>query len=219
MRRRLVAFFLIFLGAALLTETLLFPILRLFLENPETAIISPQPSAAFLPSLPKPTTGQSLPSDLWESTESAKPSEFFLTIEKLGIRKARVFVDVDVSEPKFYQDKLQRGLGHVAGTPYPGQWGSSYIIGHSALPFFYDPQKYEMIFSRLDALAVGDEILIEVASEKVVYRVSDLKVVADWKRPENILSGGGYKLILMTCYPPGFTLRRLLVIAELTTNN
>lgn len=218
MFRRFLAVFLILLGTFLITKIFLFPLLRLYLENPATEIVSPQ---AFVVRPSGEAHGQEvrLPAGLWEGTIGATPKEFYLTIEKIGIKRARVFTDVDVSSSANYQELLRRGLGHVKNTPYPGQWGSSFIIGHSALPFFYDPKNYETIFSKLDMLVAGDELLVEFGEQQIPYRVVNQKVVADWKRPENILSGGGYKLVLMTCYPPGLTLRRLLITAERVTDN
>lgn len=218
MFRRFLAVSLILLGTFLITEIFLFPLLRLYLENPTTEIVSPQ---TFVVKSYGETFAEEarLPADLWEGTAGAAPKEFYLTIEKVGIKRARVFADVDVSSPANYQEVLRRGLGHVKNTPYPGRWGSAFIIGHSALPFFYNPENYETIFSKLETLTAGDTILVELSGEKFNYRVIQQKVVADWKRPESILSGGGYKLVLMTCYPPGFTLRRLLITAELETRN
>lgn len=217
MAKQLFAAALILSGIFLISEVFIFPLLRLYLESPTTEIASPQ-LFVLRPEGKNIVGGGTIPANLWEGTSSGAPKEFSLTIEKLGIERARVFTDVDVSAPANYQEVLRRGLGHVKNTPYPGQWGSTFIIGHSALPFFYNPENYETIFSKLDLLVAGDQILVEFGGKKLSYRVNGTKVVADGKRPENILSGGGYKLILMTCYPPGLTLRRLLVIAELLTN-
>lgn len=218
MLRRLLAFSFILLGTFLITTVLLLPLLRLYLENPTTEIVAPQ-TFMVKPGGEGLASGPELIREPWEGTRSAIPQEFYLTIEKVGIKRARVFTDVDVSSPANYQEILRQGLGHVKNTSYPGQWGSTFIIGHSALPFFYNPENYETIFSKLDTLVVGDKTLVEFGGKNLSYRVVSSKIVADWKRPENILSGGGYKLILMTCYPPGLTLRRLLITAELITDN
>jgi LPXTG-site transpeptidase (sortase) family protein len=205
MLRRLLA--LLFISAGLfIIARVLAPTTLFFLETAETEIISPQTFFPMPRSERKPFS---------EAPTAAVPSEFFLTIEKLGIRRARVFTDVDVLNPAIYKEQLREGLGHVKGTPYPGEWGTSFIIGHSSLPFFFNPQNYKTIFSRLNELEKGDVLRVEFLGKAFVFEVVGKKIVDSWKRPEEILSGSGYQLTLMTCFPPGFTWRRLLVTGHL----
>lgn len=211
-RTKLLSLFLIVSGIFLLTTGIIFPTVRSLLESETTEIVSPQAfrSPAF-------SRQGDLPPSLVvkEEGDTPRPREFYLTIKKLGIERARVFTDLDISAPSLYRDYLKRGLGHVRGTAYPGEWGASFVLGHSALPIFYSPRNYETIFAKLGELAPGDSLLVEFGSDRLNYRVVEKKIVAAAKRPEDVLSGAGRRLVLMTCYPPGFTFQRLLINAQL----
>lgn len=204
---------LILSGVFLLTWGILFPTLKSLLESEGTEILSP-----FVLRRPALTGVGNLPPSLVlkdGDDDVPIPSEFYLTIKKLGIDRARVFTDLDISDPSLYRDFLKKGLGHVKGTVYPGQWGASFVLGHSALPLFYSPSNYETIFSKLSQLVPGDSLLVEFGKSSFNYRIVEKKVVAADKRPEDVLSGAGRRLVLMTCYPPGFTFQRLLINARL----
>lgn len=216
MARNLIALFLIISATSVFSFVIGAPLVSLFLENPETPIISPE---SFSDSLKNhiEATGTALPTAIfWEGSNRERPSDFLLTIEKLGIVNARVNVDTDISSVTAYTPILKKNLAHVAGTPLPGEWGSSFILGHSALPLFYNPSNFETVFTRLVDLDPGDEITVEYQNqEKIQFKVSEKRILDYWKRPENILTGGGRKIVLMTCYPPGFTLKRLILVAKL----
>jgi len=66
----------------------------------------------------------------------------------------------------------------------------------------------------LGKLTDGDEIYIYYNNQKYTYKVVDKKVVD----PSAVFylgkNGRGNTLTLQTCYPPGTTLKRLVVIAE-----
>lgn len=210
--RRFLGVGLIFSGVIILTWFLIFPVLVGSFESAGTEILSPQSFRRRALS----DLGRLPPSLVLKEQESPLiPGEFFLTIKKLGIERARVYTDLDVTTPNSYREQLKKGLGHVKGTAYPGQWGSAFIIGHSALPLFYVPTNYETIFSKLNDLLPGDVFKVEFGNDTFDYQVEDKKIVAANTFPEEVLSGAGKRLVLMTCYPPGFTFKRLLINAKL----
>lgn len=61
----------------------------------------------------------------------------------------------------------------------------------------------------------GDEILLYYNKEKFKYQVTDKKIV-DASEVKYLTGTGDKKTItLMTCWPPGTTLKRLIVIGEI----
>lgn len=139
--------------------------------------------------------------------QSERPQEFFITIPKLKIKKARVLVD---------SLKFNQNLSHFPGSAIPGEVGNSFITGHSILPQFADPNNYKAIFTKLSDLEVGDDIYIEMGGTNLHFSVQYSKVVDP--RDLSVLlpiSSTGRNLTLMTCVPPGTNLKRLVVITSL----
>lgn len=135
-------------------------------------------------------------------------SEFFLSVPKLGIDQARVKVDAN---------EIDDALGLFPGTALPGEEGNAFISGHSVLPQFFNPEDYKKIFSTLPQLEEGDEALVNIAGVEYRFLVETKKVVA----PDDVSvltpPASGKYLTLMTCVPPGTSLKRLVVICRLAT--
>lgn len=206
-------------GVCILSWGLLFPLLHSYFESSETVIISPQAFAGGRASPWEQLLTKAGESNLPVSRTEPVPPEFTLQVKKLGILGARVFTDVDVSSPDSYKDLLTKGLGQVKDTAYPGEWGTVFIIGHSALPLFFSPNNYETIFANLNSLNLGDEIVAVFAGKTYRYKVESKKIIDPWKKPDNISTGAGRLITLMTCYPPGFTFKRLLVVGRLVVED
>lgn len=136
------------------------------------------------------------------------PQYFYLTIKKLGIEKAWVETNAGHLNP-------DKALGHYPGSALPGEAGNSFIFGHSVLPMFYSPKNYKAIFSTLDRLNAGDEIVVDYNNVSYKYLVESDEVV----RPADVNPLAEFKprylnestITLMTCYPPGSKVMRLLV--------
>lgn len=142
--------------------------------------------------------------------------DFGIIIPKISAN-ASVVPDVDWQDSNIYQRALTKGVAHAVGTAHPGEAGNVFIFSHSGVDF-YEANRYNALFYLLNKLAPGDEIDIFYQKQKFVYRVAEQKIVA----PENVeyLIGDKTKktLTLMTCWPAGTTLRRLVVIAEQVEN-
>ncbi len=138
--------------------------------------------------------------------------DFSIVIPKIGA-VAPVIANVDPINPENYLSALRRGVAHAANTSMPGEFGNTYIFAHST-DTFYNVGTYNAVFYLLGKLTKGDEIYIYYKGEEYVYIVSDKKVVA----PEDVKylgkQGNWNTLTLQTCYPPGTTLKRLVVIAK-----
>lgn len=84
---------------------------------------------------------------------------------------------------------LQRAVGHVPGTAFPGELGNVALAGHR-----------DTFFRRLGKVTKGDLIRITTTDGTFNYRVQSIGIVV----PENtevLASAGTTRLTLITCYP------------------
>ena len=141
-----------------------------------------------------------------------KDPNFSIIVEKIGAN-APVIPNVDASKKAVYQEALKQGVAHALGTAFPGQVGVSYLFAHSTDTIFNVP-RFNAIFYLLKDMEAGDRIVIffngkrydYVTVEKKITEASDVSYFT-MKTDEQIL-------VLQTCYPPGTTWKRLLVIAK-----
>ncbi|HBB27390.1 TPA: hypothetical protein DCZ36_02760 [Candidatus Gracilibacteria bacterium] len=121
--------------------------------------------------------------------------------------------DFDHIENIFMQE-LEKGIVRYPGTAKPGETGNTFIFGHSS-NYPWVKGEYNSVFALLDELTFGDEIIVYYNQKKFIYIIREKKVV----KPGNvkILERGDTKkeISLMTCWPIGTTLNRLIVFAEL----
>nr|AKQ03466.1 putative sortase [uncultured Microgenomates bacterium Rifle_16ft_4_minimus_38077] len=139
-------------------------------------------------------------------------TDFSIVIPKISAA-APVFVNTDPYDPTKYLPILKEGVAHANGTSYPGESGNTYLFAHST-ESFYNVGKYNAVFYLLGKLNKDDEIFVYYKGKKIKYLVDSVKVV----EPEDIKYLGtvsdGNTLTLQTCYPPGTTLKRLIVVAN-----
>lgn len=142
-------------------------------------------------------------------------TDFSVVIPKIGAN-ARIIPDVDTSDPTKYLEALQQGVAHAAGTGYPGVSSFNrniYLFAHST-QFVWDIARYNAVFYLLKELDQGDEIDLFFEGKRFVYRVSEKKIID----PNNVsvltTPSTEEQVILQTCFPPGTTVQRLLVIAK-----
>jgi len=143
-------------------------------------------------------------------------TDFSIVIPKIGA-VAPVIANTDPINPENYLSALRRGVAHAAGTAFPGEFGNTYIFAHST-DTFYNVGAYNAVFYLLGKLEEGDEIKVFYQDKEYIYIVQEKKVVS----PEAVKylgDFGGKTLTLQTCYPPGTTLKRLIVIAEQVEKN
>jgi sortase A len=156
-----------------------------------------------------------------EAEENKVPTEnvlvpvdekFSIVIPKI-YANAKVIPDVDWQNSKEYQKALTEGVAQAKGTTEPGKPGNVFIFAHSGVDF-YEAVRYNAVFYLLNKLEKGDEIYLFHDKNKFIYRVTDKKMVAE--EQTQYMAGDPQKktVTLMTCWPPGTTWKRLLVIAE-----
>ena len=87
---------------------------------------------------------------------------------------------------------LRRAVGHIPGTPLPGQRGNVALAGHR-----------DTFFRGLRKIRVNDEITLTTLSGSYRYRVDSTKVVKP-EETEVLEDDGDDILTLVTCYPFNF---------------
>jgi len=104
-----------------------------------------------------------------------------IEIQSVGVRA--VVLQGDSSEV------LRRGVGHVPGTPLPGEAGNVALAAHR-----------DTIFRPLRNIKTGDLVVLRTNASSVAYRVRSTEIVP----PTDIDvldSRGTNELTLITCYP------------------
>lgn len=140
-------------------------------------------------------------------------SEFGLIIPKIGAN-SKVIPNVDPFDSAQYQRALTKGVAHAKGSSLPNHTGNSFIFSHSSANFF-EAARYNSIFYLLNKMENGDDVIVVYQEKIFTYTVTEKKIVDAgevW-----YLKGDSSEptLTLMTCWPPGTTYKRLLVIARL----
>jgi len=139
-------------------------------------------------------------------------AEFGLVIPKIKVN-VPVVKDVDANIPKEYFEKLKLGVGHYKGTPFPDSAGNVVIFGHSSAVPGVTISKYAEAFLLLDKLVPGDIINLFYKSNKYTYKVDHIEEI----EPTNldvIKNTNSGQLTLITCWPPGTDIKRLVAIAN-----
>jgi sortase A len=152
-----------------------------------------------------PQSNLSLPVLLEDSRDQSSQIE----ISKISIDAP---INWDVPEANILES-LKSGVAQYQGTSHPGEGGNVFIVGHSS-NYFWVKSDYNRVFSLLDKLSPGDRIKIRKSGLVYNYDVVSSRVVS----PEDVSVLGNTPkevLTLMTCWPIGTSLNRLIVQAEL----
>jgi sortase A len=112
-------------------------------------------------------------------------------------------------------ERLKDGVAHYKGTNLPGENGNVFITGHSS-NFWWAEGNYKQIFALLDELEIGNKIYITYDKTLYIYQVEEKKIVNP-TQIETLSPADHSVLSLMTCYPIGTTINRLVVTAKQIT--
>lgn len=139
---------------------------------------------------------------------------FGIVIPKLGAN-AHVIPNVDPYNSAIYQQALARGVAHAKGTATPDKPGNVFLFSHSSVDF-YLATRYNAVFYLLNKLEVGDTVVVYYNFNRYTYTVESKHIVAadatlylTKQTPEKMLT-------LMTCWPPGTSLNRMIITARLS---
>lgn len=163
----------------------------------------------------------SVQNELFAKKEEPKPEEaapgavtipdfYSISIPSIGIQDATVSIN---------DEDLTKHLVQYPQTAFPGQMGSPVIFGHSTLPQLFDQKKYTTIFSTLPKLKIGSDIFVKYNGSEYTYRITkthEVKPNELWVLKQDF---SNKKIKVITCVPPGTTLRRLVVEGTLINNN
>jgi sortase A len=142
-----------------------------------------------------------------------KDANFSIIIPKIGA-SAKIFPNVDPTDENAFLPILSQGIAHAKGTVFPGLSGNVYLFAHST-DNWWNVGRYNAIFYLLKDVSIHDEVVVFFEGKRFTYVVSETKVVDPGEVSHLINSHGGpQQLILQTCWPPGTTWQRLLVVAR-----
>jgi len=148
-----------------------------------------------------------------EQIHNSLPKEGSIEIPKIGITAPIIFAEKN--DLKSLKEYLDRGVLLYPGSALPGDIGTAIILGHSASPS-WPKVKYDWVFGKLNELEPDDKIFIFIENKKIIYEVNNkiflekgAEIPSDEKNP-------GSTLYLVSCWPPGRDVKRIVVKATLT---
>jgi sortase A len=141
-----------------------------------------------------------------------KDPNFSIIVEKIGA-DAPIVPNVDASNKAAYDAALRRGVAHALGTSFPGGKGVTYLFAHSTDTIFNVP-RFNAVFYLLKDMVPGDRIVIFFQGKRFDYIVRETKITDASDVSYFTMKTDKQILVLQTCYPPGTTWKRLLVVAE-----
>lgn len=149
----------------------------------------------------------------FNSVEVLIPEEpnFSVVIPKIAAN-AKILANVDTADERVYLKALQQGVAHAQGTAFPGEGGHIFLFAHST-DYFWNVGTYNAVFYLLSKLEKGDEVDIFYQGQRYVYKVIGSQLVNPSQVQYLTRKANREFLTLQTCWPPGTTLKRLLVFA------
>lgn len=180
---------------------------EIFAFDQESLLVDPFPSDGSLASSVTVQDVGDFPAFVGNATspDNLPYREFRLSIPKLNIENLKTTV---------WSNDFDDNPAQLPGSALPGEKGNVFVTGHSSLPV-PNPDK-KAWFVNLPNIKVGDDVFVDAAGQTFQYIVEGLKIVD----PKDISvinppDGRGRYLTLMTCVPPGFNAKRLIVLAKL----
>lgn len=146
-----------------------------------------------------------------ERQRSKNSQQFTINIDKIGV-ESNIIPNVDAANPDEYEPALMQGVAHAQGSYFPGEGSLIYLFAHST-DYVFNIKNFNALFYNLKELEKGDKITLIYQRRSFTYAVSEKKIVAA-NDLSDLKNSGQERLILQTCWPPGTTWKRLIVIAE-----
>jgi LPXTG-site transpeptidase (sortase) family protein len=116
------------------------------------------------------------------------------------------------NEEKAVQKSLEEGAVRLAGTANPGEKGNVVIVGHSSNNIL-NQGKFKFAFVNLRKVEVGELFYLHKDGKRYTYKVVSKKVVDP--TDVSVLQPSDKPIAtLITCDPPGTSLKRLVVVGE-----
>lgn len=138
-------------------------------------------------------------------------SENNLEIAKIGISAPLI----SATDEKDVNKDLSGGVVIFPGSVFPGERGQTIILGHSA-PSSWPKINYTWVFTRLDELKEGDEIILHFNHQKLTYYVAEKTFLNKGEEiNQRDLTSSKNTLVLISCWPPSTGLKRIALRAVL----
>lgn len=143
-------------------------------------------------------------------------TSFGIVIPKIGAN-AKIIDNVDPFNASIYQKALTKGVAKAKGTANPNIANSNmFLFSHSSVNIL-EASQFNSVFYLLNKLSKNDDIYIYFEGKKYSYKITETKIV-DAKDISYLSSklearSSKHTLTLMTCWPPGTSYKRLIVIA------
>ena len=134
-----------------------------------------------------------------------------ISIPKLGI--AAPLILVPSTNPDDFLSPLKKGVVHYPSA-LPGEEGRMVVLGHSSPPG-WPKINYDWVFSELQKLEAGDEIIISFDNRQYSYKVQDKIFLKQGEDLPLSLTEGKSELVLISCWPPGINNKRIVVSSVL----
>lgn len=150
----------------------------------------------------------------YEAKNLGLDSHYSIYIPKLDVG-SNILPNIDPSNEQEYIDALSKGIAHAKGTSFPGMGNNIFLFSHSTDTIF-NVERFNAKFYLLNKLENKDKIIVYFSDKKYVYEVVDKKII-DPTDTSPMRATGEELLTLQTCYPPGTSLKRLIVYAKPTT--
>jgi LPXTG-site transpeptidase (sortase) family protein len=110
---------------------------------------------------------------------------------------------------------LDKGAVYYPGSVLPAEKGQIVILGHSAPPN-WPHIKHDYIFSDINNLTIGDQIILYFNNTQYTYLVTQKNIIAQGQDISSVaVSSNNNDLTLVSCWPPGKNYKRITVTAEL----
>lgn len=126
---------------------------------------------------------------------------------------------IEVSAPVIFSenrgkilDDLKRGVVYLP-QENAKKAESGILLGHSSR-LLLDPGKYDIVFIFLSKLEKDDKIFVYFGEKKFKYKIVDKKIISSDTLSRLDFKNKKPTLYLVTCWPPGTNLKRLVVEAR-----
>jgi len=113
-----------------------------------------------------------------------------------------------------FMQELENGVIRYPGSAIPGKDWNAFVFGHSS-NFPWIKWDYNDVFALLDNVVFDDEIIVYYNQKKYKYIVKEKSVITPGDTSILERDNNKAEITLMTCWPIGTTLNRLIVTAEL----
>ena len=114
-----------------------------------------------------------------------------------GEKYADIIIDsLNINLPIYHGDNLdilKKGVGHYAGSYFPGEGGTIILAGHNNVGYF----------NNLEDINIDDIIKINANYGKFQYKVYETKIVNENDLKAFDINKDNEVLIVYTCYPMG----------------